>query len=62
VEGVAAADLLVHLAPEFVGSRDCSITSITSTTWSHEACPEVRLVLRGALEMRRQIATDVWWN
>jgi hypothetical protein len=57
VVGVAAADLLVRLVPEFVGDRDCSITS---TTWGHEACPEVKLVLRRALEIRRQIARDGW--
>ena len=34
------------------------IRSITSTTWGHEAWPEVKPVLRRALEMRRQIAGD----
>jgi hypothetical protein len=38
------------------------IRSITSTTWGHEASPQVRPVLRRALEMRRQIARDGWWN
>jgi hypothetical protein len=36
--------------------------SITSTTWGHEAWPEVKPVLRRALEMRRQIAREGWWN
>jgi hypothetical protein len=36
------------------------IRSITSTTWGHEAWPEVKPVLRRAREMRRQIARD-WW-
>ena len=31
------------------------IRSITSTTWGHEAWPQVKPVLRRALEMRRQI-------
>ena len=31
------------------------IRSITSTTWGHEAWPEVKPVLRRALELRRQI-------
>jgi hypothetical protein len=35
------------------------IRSITSTTWGHEAWPEVKPVLRRALEMRRQIAGGV---
>jgi len=30
------------------------IRSITSTTWGHEAWPEVKPVLRRALEMGRQ--------
>jgi hypothetical protein len=38
------------------------IRSITSTTWGHEAWPLVKSVLRRALEMRRQIARDGWWN
>jgi len=38
------------------------IRSITSTTWGHEAWPEVKPVLRRALEMRRQIAREGWWN
>ena len=38
------------------------IRSITSTTWGHEARPEVKPVLRRALEMRRQIAREGWWN
>jgi hypothetical protein len=32
------------------------IRSITSTTWGHEAWPQVKPVLRRALEMRGQIA------
>jgi hypothetical protein len=31
------------------------IRSITTTTWGHEAWPEVKPVLRRALEMRRQM-------
>ena len=38
------------------------IRSITSTTWGHEAWPEVKPVLRRALEMRRQIAREGWWK
>ena len=38
------------------------IRSITSTTWGHEAWPLVKPVLRRALEMRRQIAREGWWN
>ena len=38
------------------------IRSITSTTWGYEAWPHVKPVLRRALEMRRQIARDGWWN
>jgi len=34
------------------------IRSITSTTWGHEAWPEVKPVLRRVLEMRRQIARE----
>jgi hypothetical protein len=34
------------------------IRSITSTTWGHEASPEVK----PALEMSRQIAREGWWN
>jgi hypothetical protein len=36
--------------------------SITSTTWGHEAWSEVKPVLRHALEMRRQVAREGWWN
>jgi hypothetical protein len=36
------------------------IRSITSTTWGQEAWPEVKPVLRRALEMRRQIAREGW--
>ena len=38
------------------------IRSITSTTWGHEAWPEVKPVLRRALEMRRQIGREGWWK
>jgi hypothetical protein len=38
------------------------IRSITSTTWGHEAWPEVKPVLCRALEMRQQIAREGWWN
>jgi hypothetical protein len=38
------------------------IRSITSTTCGHEAWPEVKPVLRRALEMHRQIARNGWWN
>jgi hypothetical protein len=38
------------------------IHSITSATWGHEAWPQVKPVLRRALEMRRQIAREGWWN
>ena len=38
------------------------IRSITSTIWGHQAWPEVKPVLRRALEMRRQIAREGWWN
>ena len=38
------------------------IRAITSTTLGHEAWPEVKPVLRRALEMRRQIAREGWWN
>ena len=38
------------------------IRSITSTTWGHEAWPEVKPVLRRVLGMRRQIAREGWWN
>jgi hypothetical protein len=38
------------------------IHSIRSTTWGHEAWPQIKPILRRALEMRRQIARDGWWN
>jgi len=38
------------------------IRSITSTSWGHTAWPEVKPVRRRALEMRRQIAREGWWN
>jgi hypothetical protein len=38
------------------------IRSITSMTWGHEAWPLVKPVLRRALEMKKQIARDGWWN
>ena len=35
------------------------IRSITSTTWGHEAWPQVKpVLLRRALEMRQQIARE----
>jgi hypothetical protein len=36
------------------------IRSITSTRWGDE--PDVKPVLRRALEMRRQTTRDGWWN
>jgi hypothetical protein len=56
---VAAADLLVRLAPEFVGGMGCSITS---TTRGQETWPLVKPLLPRACEMRRQIERDGWWN
>src|SRR4029453_17939517 len=53
VVGVAAADLLIRLAPRVRRGHGCSIIS---TTWDHEAWPEVKLVLRRVLETRRKIA------
>jgi hypothetical protein len=38
------------------------IQSIRSTTWGYEKWPHVKPLLRQALEMRRQIARDGWWN
>ena len=38
------------------------IRSITSTSLDHEAWPQVKPVLRRALELRRQIAREGWWN
>jgi hypothetical protein len=38
------------------------IRDIRSTTWGHEAWPHVKPLLRQALEMRRQIAREGWWN
>ena len=38
------------------------IRSIIWTTWGDERWLEVKPVLRRALEMRRQIARDGWWN
>jgi hypothetical protein len=38
------------------------IHSIRSTTWGHEAWPQIRPILRRALEMRQQIARDGWWT
>jgi hypothetical protein len=34
--------------------------STTSLIWGHEAWPEVKPVLRQALEMRRKIAREGW--
>jgi hypothetical protein len=36
------------------------IRSLTSTTWGHEAWPQVKPLLPRALEMRRQIAREGW--
>jgi hypothetical protein len=36
------------------------IRSITSNTWGHEAWPQVKPLLRRAVEMRRQIAREGW--
>ena len=36
------------------------ICSITSTTWGREVWPEVKPVLRRALEIRRQVAREGW--
>jgi hypothetical protein len=49
---------------EYPGSRRLLllIRSITSTTSGHEAWPQVKPVLRRALETRRQIAREGWWN
>jgi hypothetical protein len=38
------------------------IESITSTEWHGTAEQLVQPILRRALEMRRQIARDGWWN
>jgi hypothetical protein len=38
------------------------IRSITSTEWDERGRRLVQPVLRRALEMRRQIARDGWWN
>jgi hypothetical protein len=38
------------------------IRSITSTEWDDATGRLVQPVLRRALEMRRQIARDGWWN
>jgi hypothetical protein len=38
------------------------IPSIRSTTSGHEAWPQIKPILRRALEFRRQIARDGWWN
>ena len=47
---------------DYIEGQNIAIEHITSTTWGHEAWPEVRPVLRRALEMRRQIAPEGWWN
>jgi len=39
-----------------------SIRSITSTDWDDTTGRLVQLLLRRALEMRRQIAREGWWN
>jgi hypothetical protein len=38
------------------------IRSITSTDWDETTGRLVQPLLRRALEMRRQIARDRWWN
>jgi hypothetical protein len=38
------------------------IRSITSTEWDGTAARLVQPILRQALEMRRQIAREGWWN
>jgi hypothetical protein len=38
------------------------ILDLRSTTWGHARWPHVKPRLRRALEMRRQIARDGWWN
>ncbi len=38
------------------------IRSITSTEWNETSGRLVQPILRQALEMRRQIARDGWWN
>jgi hypothetical protein len=38
------------------------IRSITSTDWDERTRRFVQPLLRRALEMRRQIARDGWWN
>ena len=38
------------------------IRSITSTDWDNTTRRLVQPLLRHALEMRRQIARDGWWN
>jgi hypothetical protein len=36
--------------------------SIQFSQWGHEAWPQIKPMLRRALEMRRQIARDGWLN
>jgi hypothetical protein len=38
------------------------IHSIRLTTSGHEAWPQIKPILRRALEMHGQIARDGWWN
>jgi hypothetical protein len=38
------------------------IRSITSTDWDDKTGRLVQPLLRRAMEMRRQIARDGWWN
>ncbi len=38
------------------------IRSITDEPWPDQTWPLVQPVLRRALEMRRQIAREGWWN
>jgi hypothetical protein len=57
--------LIQHEPPAICPSADrvlLLIRSIASTTWGHEAWPEVKRLLRRALDMRRQIGREGWWN
>jgi hypothetical protein len=38
------------------------IRAIRSIICGHEAWPQIKPILRRALEMRRQIVCDGWWN
>jgi CheY-like chemotaxis protein len=50
--GVSGAEVLAWLRQELLTH------SIRSTTWGHEAWPQIKPILRRTLEMRRQIARD----